>query len=80
MNPCSICSRLIPSTCIYASKYLFASLNNDLISLKPMRFGTKIFMEQLTNNNIFFTFATYLKSSKLTTSRELRQQFVACSE
>ena len=66
------------NSCIYAPKHHFASLKNDLISLKPMGFGTKIFMEQLTNNNIFFTFATYFKSSSSTTSREL--QFAACSE
>ena len=36
-------------------------------------------MELCNNNNIFFSFVTHFKSSSSTTSRELRQQFAACS-
>ena len=40
----------------------FAPLKNDSVSLKPMGFRTKMFMELFNNNDVFFAFITHLKS------------------
>ena len=41
--------------------------------------GRKFSWNCFKNNSIFFSFAAHFKSSSPTTSRELRQQFAACS-
>ena len=62
-----------------ALQHHFKSLKTDLIFLQPRVLRRKIFMKLVYQYMaIFFNF-NYIKSSSSTTSRELRQQFAACS-
>ena len=62
-----------------ALKHHFTSLKTDLILLKLGGFRRKISMKLLPIHSNFPTFFIHFKSSLFTTSRELRQQFAACS-
>ena len=62
-----------------ALKHHLRSLKTDFILLKLRGFRRKISMKLLPIHCNFFTFFTHFKSSLFTTSRELRQQFAACS-
>ena len=58
-----------------ALKHHFTSLKTDLIFQQPRVLERKF----PKNNDNFLYFFTHFKSSSSTTSRELRQQFAACS-
>ena len=64
-------------------KHLFTYLKTDVFFLKLRGFRRKISMEismkLLSIHGNFLKFFTHFKSSSSTTSRELRQQFPACS-
>ena len=64
-----------------ALKHHFTSLKTDLMFLQlTVRFEDKKLHETgLPIHGNFLYFLNYLKSSSSTTSRELRQQFAACS-
>ena len=68
---------LKPSRCIKAS---FDTHENSLNFPKTKGFRTKISMKLVYQYMaIFFNLLNHIKSSSFTTSRELRQQFAACS-
>ena len=62
-----------------ALKHHFTSLKTDLIFLQPTLFEWKFPWNWFTNTWQFSLFLNHIKSSLSTTSRELRQQFAACS-
>ena len=71
--------RLNPLSPYDASKHHFTNLKTVFILLKLRGFKREISMTFLTIHGNFLTFSTYFKSSSFSTSRELRQQFAACS-
>ena len=62
-----------------ALKHHFTYLKTDLILLKPRCFKKENINETFTKTWQFSKNCHPLKSSLSTTSRELRQQFAACS-
>ena len=68
-----------PSSPHDACKHHFTFLKTDLILLKLSCFRRKISMKLVEIHGNFLIFFTHFKSSSSTTSRELRQQFAACS-
>ena len=79
-------SQLLRTKCAFnllsphdALKHHFKSLKTDLIFLQLRVLEGKFPWNYLTNTWQFFQFFTHFKSSSSTASRELRQQFAACS-
>ena len=61
-------------------KAYFASLKNDLISYTDRRSKRKIFMALFNNYNIYFSIATYFKSSSCTKSQEFSNSRLVVDE
>ena len=62
-----------------ALKHHFTSLKTDLIFLQIRAFYENFHETGLPIHGNFLQFLNHIKSSSSTTSRELRQQFAACS-
>ena len=62
-----------------ALKHHFTSLKTDLISLQLSPWNENFHESGLLIHDNFLEFFTLFKSASSTTSRELRQQFAACS-
>ena len=63
-----------------ALKHHFTSLKTDLILLQQRVLEQNFHETNLPIHGNFLQFLSHMKSSSSTTSRELRQQFAACSE